>query len=95
MLALRARSWLSRFERRLRAYLVQNVASFSPVLSGLREYKGGGADGGKGGRLLSKLYQCTINLVLYDVAILFCVLVCTLNHDLKLRLLKKNSLYDK
>lgn len=96
MIAWRIRLWLSRFERRLRAYLVQNIAGFSPVLPGLREYEGGGGDGGKGGRLLSKLDQCTINLVLYeDVAILFFVLVCTLNYDFKLRLLKKNSVFDK
>lgn len=73
---------------------MRNVVGFSPVLPGLRECEGGGGDGGKGGRLLSKLYECTINLVLYDVTILICVLVCTLNYDLKLRLLKKNSVFD-
>lgn len=96
MLVLRARPWLSRFERWIRAHLVLNVEGVSPVLPGLRECEGGGGDGGgKGGRLLSKLYQCTINLVLYDVTILFCVLVCTSNHEINLRILKKNSVFDK
>lgn len=49
MLALLARPWLSRFERRLRAYLAQNIAGFSPVLPGLRECEVVGVMGGKEG----------------------------------------------
>lgn len=48
MLVLRARPWLSRFERRIRAHLVLNVEGVSPVLPGLRECEGGGGDGGGG-----------------------------------------------